>query len=129
MPSDSIRRVSSSMRSRRPGWLRASSSVAGGGVIRGLAATGARSEALRAYLDLRRTLVDALGTEPSPVSRQLYLDLLAEDRQAAAPANSVNEVRTLLALLRDAMDGFPEVDLSPRDRRVAARAERLVRAA
>ena len=98
-------------------------------LIRGLAATGARSEALRAYLDLRRTLVDALGTEPSPVSRQLYLDLLAEDRQAAAPTNSVNEVRTLLALLRDALDGFPEVDLSPRDRRVAERAERLVRAA
>lgn len=98
-------------------------------LIRGLAATGARSEALRAYLDLRRTLVDALGTEPSPASRQLYLGLLAEDREAAAPANGVNEVRTLLALLRDALDGFPEVDLSPRDRRITERAQRLVRAA
>jgi DNA-binding SARP family transcriptional activator len=98
-------------------------------LIRGLAATGARSEALRAYLDLRRTLVDALGTEPSPVSRELYLGLLAEDRQAAAPATSVNEVRTLLALLRDALDGFPDVNLSPRDRRVTEQAERLVRAA
>jgi hypothetical protein len=29
----SIRRVISSMRSRRPGWLRASSSVAGAGVV------------------------------------------------------------------------------------------------
>jgi SARP family transcriptional regulator, regulator of embCAB operon len=99
-------------------------------LIRGLAATGARSEALRAYLDLRRTLVDSLGTEPSQVSRELYLGLLAEDRQATAPAaSSVNEVRTLLALLRDALDGLPEADLSPRDRRVTERAERLVRAA
>ena len=39
MPSDSIRCVSASMRSRRPGWLRASSSVAGAGAIRGLAVT------------------------------------------------------------------------------------------
>lgn len=98
-------------------------------LIRGLAATGARSEALRAYLDLRRTLVDALGTEPSPASRELYLSLLAEDREATRPATTVNEVRTLLALLRDALDGFPEAELSTRDRRVTERAERLVRAA
>ena len=39
MPSDSMRRVISSIRSRRPGWLRASSSVAGGGAIRGLDST------------------------------------------------------------------------------------------
>ena len=39
MPSDSIRCVSASMRSRRPGWLRASSSVAGAGAMRGLAQT------------------------------------------------------------------------------------------
>jgi DNA-binding SARP family transcriptional activator len=98
-------------------------------LIRGLAATGARSEALRAYLDLRRTLVDALGTEPSAVSRELYLGLLAEDRRPSSPATSVHEVRTLLDLLRDALDGLPESDLSPRDRRVTERAERLVRAA
>ena len=98
-------------------------------LIRGLAATGARSEALRAYLDLRRTLVDGLGTEPGPASRALYLGLLAEDRDAARPATTVNEVRTLLALLRDALDGLPEPQLCPRDRRVTERAERLVRAA
>jgi SARP family transcriptional regulator, regulator of embCAB operon len=98
-------------------------------LIRGLAATGARSEALRAYLDLRRTLVDALGTEPSPVSRELYLALLAEDDQATRSATTVNEVRTLLDLLHDALDGFPEADLSARDRRVTDQAERLVHAA
>jgi SARP family transcriptional regulator, regulator of embCAB operon len=98
-------------------------------LIRGLAATGARSEALRAYLDLRRTLVDALGTEPSLASRELYLALLAEDRDAARPVTTVHEVRTLLALLRDALDGLPQPLLSPRDRRVTEHAERLVRAA
>jgi hypothetical protein len=47
MPSDSIRRVSSSIRSRRPGTLRASSSVAGGGAMRGLAVTVATGAAER----------------------------------------------------------------------------------
>jgi DNA-binding SARP family transcriptional activator len=98
-------------------------------LIRGLSATGARSDALRAYLDLRRTLVDALGTEPSPASRALYLDLLAEDQQAAAPTSSVAEVRTLLVLLRDALDAAPDIDLSVNDRRLTAKAEAVVRAA
>ena len=98
-------------------------------LIRSLSATGARSEALRAYLDLRRTLVDALGTEPSPTSRALYLDLLAEDDTETTPASSVHEVRTLLGLLRDALEGFPDLDLSLRDRRLTEQAERLVNAA
>lgn len=98
-------------------------------LIRALAATGARSEALRAYLDLRATLIEALGTEPSPTSRALYLDLLAEDRDQTTPATSINEVKTLLALLRDALDDLPHLDLSVNDRKLTARAERLVAAA
>ena len=98
-------------------------------LIRSLSATGARSEALRAYLDLRRTLVDALGTEPSAASRSLYMDLLAEDDAESTPASSVHEVRTLLDLLRDALESFPEVDLSLNDRCLTERAERLVGAA
>jgi DNA-binding SARP family transcriptional activator len=98
-------------------------------LIRALAATGARSEALRAYLDLRATLIDALGTEPSQTSRALYLDLLAEDRTTTTPATSINEVKTLLALLRDALQDLPHLDLSINDRKLTARAERLVAAA
>jgi SARP family transcriptional regulator, regulator of embCAB operon len=98
-------------------------------LIRALSATGARSEALRAYLDLRRTLVDALGAEPGPASRALYLDLLAQDRAAATPATSVHEVRTLLGLLRDALGALPDLDLSPRDRRLTEKAAHLVSAA
>ena len=98
-------------------------------LIRALSATGARSDALRAYLDLRQTLVEALGTEPSPASRALYLDLLAEHRAQPTAATSVHEVRTLLGLLRDALEGFPDIDLSPRERRLTQQAEHLVRAA
>jgi DNA-binding SARP family transcriptional activator len=98
-------------------------------LIRALAATGARSEALRAYLDLRATLIEALGTEPSPTSRALYLDLLAEDRTTTTPATSINEVKTLLALLADALQDLPHLDLSVNDRNLTARAERLVAAA
>jgi DNA-binding SARP family transcriptional activator len=98
-------------------------------LIRGLAASGARSEALRAYLDLRHTLVEALGTEPSAASRDLYLTLLAEDRAESAPAAGVNEVRTLLNLLRDALDGLPDMEPSRGDRHATSRGQRLVGAA
>jgi DNA-binding SARP family transcriptional activator len=105
-------------------------------LMRALSASGARGDALRAYLDLRRTLVEELGTEPSPATQKLYLELLAE---GSTPARSesgqgvaratVNEVRTLLNLLADALEGFPEGALSHRDRRLTERAERLVSAA
>jgi DNA-binding SARP family transcriptional activator len=98
-------------------------------LIRGLAAGGARSEALRAYLDLRTTLVDALGTEPSAASRSLYLSLLDEDRAESTPAAGVHEVRTLLNLLRDALDGLPDIDLSRNDPHATTHAQRLVGAA
>jgi hypothetical protein len=52
IPSDSILRVISSMRSRRPGALRASSSVAGAGAMRGLSMTVA-------------TVPPNVGAEPS----------------------------------------------------------------
>ena len=38
------------------------------------------------------------------------------------PASSVHEVRTLLGLLRDALEGFPDLDLSLRDRRLTEQA-------
>ena len=98
-------------------------------LIRGLSASGARSEALRAYLDLRRTLVEGLGTEPSGASRALYLDLLAEDRAASAQASGEHEVRTLLGLLRDALDGFPDLDRSLREQRLSDPTRHLVGAA
>jgi DNA-binding SARP family transcriptional activator len=57
-------------------------------LIRGLA-TGARSEPLCAYLELRNTLVEALGTEPSATSQELCADLLAQDN----PESDVSATR------------------------------------
>jgi SARP family transcriptional regulator, regulator of embCAB operon len=96
-------------------------------LIRGLAATGARSEALCAYLQLRSTLVDALGTEPNATSQELYADLLAEDNlESAVSATRVREVRSLLSLLRNALETCPSFDLSQHDRRLTEQAQRLV---
>jgi len=73
--------------------------------------------------------VDALGTEPSAASRALYLGLLDEDRAVSTPDAGVHEVRTLLNLLRDALDGLPDIDLSRNDPHATTHAQRLVGAA
>ena len=57
MPSDSMRRASSAMRSGRPGTLRASSSVAGGGATRGVARTSATPRPVLGTAVLRPSLV------------------------------------------------------------------------
>jgi DNA-binding SARP family transcriptional activator len=80
-------------------------------LIRGLAATGARNEALRAYLDFRRILVAELGTEPGATSRALYLELLQDDGETAGEPASASEVEVLLHLLRTALESIPGVDL------------------
>jgi SARP family transcriptional regulator, regulator of embCAB operon len=96
-------------------------------LIRGLAATGARSEALCAYLDLRETLAASLGSEPSPTCQALFADLLAQDgRESDASSTWLHEVRTLLDCLRDAVDGCSDLDLSPHDRRLTQRVRRLL---
>ncbi|HYO41385.1 MAG TPA: BTAD domain-containing putative transcriptional regulator [Nocardioidaceae bacterium] len=80
-------------------------------LIRALAATGARNEALRAYLDFRRILVAELGTEPGAASRDLYLELLQDDGDATGEPASASEVTVLLRLLRNALESIPGVDL------------------
>jgi DNA-binding SARP family transcriptional activator len=98
-------------------------------LIRSLSAAGARNEALRAYLELRRVLVNELGSEPGPVSRELYRDLLEDDRgESEAPA-STSDVKTLLRLLRHALESFPGVDLPREDSRLAEVAVQVVGAA
>ncbi len=56
-----------------------------GQLIRVLARSGRRSEAMETYRDLRTRLVDELGVEPSHELQQLYLALLSDgDDQGAA---------------------------------------------
>jgi DNA-binding SARP family transcriptional activator len=98
-------------------------------LIRGLSASGARSEALRAYLDFRQLMVAELGSEPGPASRALYMELLNEESGTTDEGASTNEVKTLLKLLRNALESFPGVDLPRGDSNLAAIAVQLVGAA
>jgi class 3 adenylate cyclase/ketosteroid isomerase-like protein/tetratricopeptide (TPR) repeat protein len=55
-------------------------------LMRGLAAMGERAEALRAWERCRIMLVEELGTEPSPETESVYLDILSGDSPAPAAA-------------------------------------------
>ncbi len=74
-------------------------------LMRGLHRAGRSSEALRAYADLRAQLRDELGSDPSPRSQGLYLEILRDDRLTSAEhaADPREEVRTLVRLLRQAL--------------------------
>src|SRR3954452_8141922 len=50
---------------------------------------GRQPDALEAYRDARRTLVDELGIEPGPALRRLHAAILAQDGALEAPAPSV----------------------------------------
>ncbi|MGW1595308.1 BTAD domain-containing putative transcriptional regulator [Streptomyces sp. NPDC002343] len=55
-------------------------------LIRALRDTGRTADALAAYESARRTLADALGTDPGRELRDLHASLLGEEPPAAAPA-------------------------------------------
>jgi DNA-binding SARP family transcriptional activator len=66
--------------------------------------SGRQAEALQAYLDARRALVDELGIEPSPALQQLYRSILRQETalEAAPPPALVDDhfadvVKALLA--------------------------------
>ena len=98
-------------------------------LIRALLESGARNDALRAYAELRKTTINELGSEPGPASQTLYRQILEADTdQAHAPATA-NEVRTLLRLLRGALDSYPGLQLAHEDHGLLERATQLVGAA
>lgn len=69
-----------------------------------------RGEALQAFADLRRMLADELGVEPTRSSRELYLKILSEESTPVMSAErDTAELRTLLHLLRRALDSTPGV--------------------
>lgn len=59
-----------------------------GQLIRVLARSGRRSEAMGTYRDLRARLVDELGVEPSGELQQLHLALLSDDGDRSATGSS-----------------------------------------
>lgn len=54
-------------------------------LIRALYRCGRQSDALRAYSDARRTLIDEVGVEPGPELRDLELAVLSHDPSLAVP--------------------------------------------
>jgi DNA-binding SARP family transcriptional activator len=98
-------------------------------LMRSLLATGARNDALRAYAELREVTVADLGCEPGPASQTLYRQILQADREQAQAPATANEVRTLLRLLRGAVDSYLGIELATDDHGLVQRATQLVGAA
>ena len=80
-------------------------------LMRAMKRLGRRADALRVFLDLRRDVIEELGVEPGPVTHQLYLEMLhAEPDGATAGSPEPEELRTLLGLLRQALEALPGVE-------------------
>jgi DNA-binding SARP family transcriptional activator len=66
---------------------------------------GRRSDALRAYAELRTVLGDELGVEPSARSRELYMEILRDEPTADVFAGEQRlEIKMLTDLLRQCLD-------------------------
>ena len=79
--------------------------------------SGQRSDALRAYAELRAAIVEELGEEPSPDSRELYLAILRDNPAARANSSAGEgvELRMLLRLLRQTLEITPGVHAPAQD--------------
>ena len=78
---------------------------------------GRRCEALSAYGSMRQWMRDEFGMEPSRDSQELYLAILRDGSAAETrePTTVGSELRTLLGLLRQALDAAPGVRLAASD--------------
>jgi len=78
-------------------------------LMRALAASGHRAEALKTYLGLREALQAELGIVPSAATQTLYVELLSTDDGAArgVPSDADDDLSTLLDLVRHAVGAMP----------------------
>jgi len=74
-------------------------------LMRGLHASGERTQALQAYQALRAAMLDELGLEPGGDTQDLYLAILRGNAAEQERQTDRDEVRTLLELLRRALEG------------------------
>lgn len=88
--------------------------------------SGRRSEALRCYFELRALLSDELGSDPSPDTSQLYLELLRADDTGTQMLDAREELRGLVALMRRTVSGLPGVQVPGEDRALVAMAVDLI---
>jgi DNA-binding SARP family transcriptional activator len=98
-------------------------------LIRALWSGGRRSDALRAYLELRQAMVTELGTEPGQRTQALYLEILRDEPAPARRAGDGRaEVATLMRLLRQALETIPGVEVPDSDWALSQVASRVVHA-
>ena len=74
-------------------------------LMRALNDSGERTQALQAYQALRAGMLDELGLEPAGETQDIYLSILRGNPADADRASDRDEVRTLLELLRRALEG------------------------
>jgi DNA-binding SARP family transcriptional activator len=89
--------------------------------------SGGRGRALSVYAEFRTAMADFLGDEPGRASQELYLTVLKADVGVphSSPRSSLEQVKTLLRLLRQELDLIPGVRAPSLDAQlseVAARA-------
>lgn len=85
-------------------------------LIDGLCASGRRSEAVRAYIELRDLLAEELGTAPSPATTARYLAALQHEHPARSSMDDVrDELRMLVRLMRQSVMSLPGVDVPADD--------------
>jgi DNA-binding SARP family transcriptional activator len=78
--------------------------------------SGLRAEALRAYHSFRAAMLDELGDEPGAQTQDLYFAILRDGpTERTETPTSGAEVRTLMLLLRQALDGMPGVQAPAQD--------------
>lgn len=75
-------------------------------LMRALARSDRRTEAIAVYADVRDRLVDSSGTEPGPALRRLYEQLLEKPAAAPKPPPAVRVTRLPVTSLPDRADVF-----------------------
>jgi len=80
-------------------------------LMRALSLADRRAEALQAYADLRAGMLEELGVEPSAATQRMYLSVLRGPSEGPAGRGDRHEVRTLLRLLRQALEAGPVLDV------------------
>jgi DNA-binding SARP family transcriptional activator len=88
-------------------------------LLESLERDGRRGEALSAYARLRASMLDRIGIEPSAASRAVYARLLAGDADTGGNDQDRAELRGLLGLLRQRLEGWPGIVVPEQDARLA----------
>jgi DNA-binding SARP family transcriptional activator len=95
-------------------------------LMEGLWRSGQRVEALRAYGRLRSAMLEELGSEPGPQTRELYLEILRDESAGHSQGEQRSELRLILGLLRQTLESIPGIELPGSDSALAAVAVRVL---